>query len=191
MAISEISRKSQLLEIATDLFKTKGFSGTSMRDLASALGIEAGSLYSHVSSKDEILQTICFEIAEKFLEHIDETLVISNCSNEEKLNHAIQGHVRIITDDINAMSVFWSEWKYMQEPWRSDFSKLQIDYETKFRSILDDGVAAGEFCIDDTTFTNLALLSSLNGLQKWRTYSMSPEDLGSSFANLLISGIKN
>lgn len=191
MAVSDISRKDQIIESATSLFKSKGFGGTSMRDLANEVGIEAGSLYSHVSSKDEILQTICFNMANRFLQHIDSILSEENCTNEEKLNLAIQGHARIITEDINSTSVFWNEWKYMQDPWLSDFSKMQIEYEAKFKSILENGMAAGEFCIDDLTFTTMAMLSSLNGLQKWRTYSQSPEELGNSFAQLFISGIKN
>jgi len=191
MAVTDISRKDHIIEIATDLFKAKGFSGTSMRDLASEVGMVVGGLYAHVNSKDEILQIICFKMANKFLHHIDNVLLLENCTNEEKLDQAIQGHVRIITDDINATSVFWHEWKYMQEPWLSDFSKMQIEYETKFKSILDNGISSGEFCIDDNTFTAMAMLSSLNGLQKWRTYSQSPEELGNSFSQLFISGIKN
>ena len=191
MAVTDISRKDHIIEIATDLFKAKGYSGTSMRDLANEVGIVVGGLYAHVSSKDEILQTICFGMANKFLRHIDNVMSLENCTNEEKLDQAVQGHVRIITNDINATAVFWNEWKYMQEPWLSDFSKMQIEYETKFKSILEDGTAAGEFCIDDITFATMAMLSSLNGLQKWRTYSQSPEDLGNSFAELFISGIKN
>jgi hypothetical protein len=68
---------------------------------------------------------------------------------------------------------------------------MQIEYESKFRSILENGVAAGEFSIIDPSFTTMAILSSLNGLQKWRTYSQSPEELGNSFAQLFITGIKN
>ena len=191
MAISEISRKEQIIATATTLFKNNGYAGTSMRDLANEVGIEAASIYSHLNSKDEILQAICFGMANKFLHHIDNVMSLENCSNEEKLDQAIQGHVRIITDDINATSVFWNEWKYMQEPWLADFSKMQIDYESKFKSILEDGIATNEFCIEDIAFTTMAMLSSLNGLQKWRTYSQSPEELGNSFAQLFISGIKN
>ena len=191
MAVTDISRKDHIIEIATDLFKAKGYSGTSMRDLANEVGIVVGGLYAHVSSKDEILQTICFGMANKFLHSIDTTLAMKNCSHEEILSLTIQGHARIITEDINATSVFWHEWKYMQEPWLSDFSKMQIEYEAKFRSILEKGVATDEFCIDDISFTTMAMLSSLNGLQKWRTYSQAPEELGNSFSQLFISGIKN
>ncbi len=191
MVIIKESRKNQIIETATQLFKTKGFAGTSMRDLANEVGMVVGGLYSHVNSKDEILQKICFNMANKFLRLIDKALVLEHATSSDKLDKVIQGHVRIITDDINATSVFWHEWKYMQEPWLSDFSKMQIAYENKFRSILEKGVNDGEFKIDDPSFTTMAILSSLNGLQKWRTYSQSPEDLGSSFAQLFISGIKN
>ncbi len=191
MVIIKESRKNQIIETATQLFKTKGFAGTSMRDLANEVGMVVGGLYSHVNSKDEILQKICFNMANKFLHLIDKALVLEHATSSDKLDKVIQGHVRIITDDINATSVFWHEWKYMQEPWLSDFSKMQIAYENKFRSILEKGVNDGEFKIDDPSFTTMAILSSLNGLQKWRSYSQSPEDLGSSFAKLFISGIKN
>ena len=191
MVVIKDSRKNQIIETATQLFKSKGYSGTSMRDLATEVGMVVGGLYSHVNSKDEILQNICFDMANKFLHHIDNVLSMKNFSNEEKLDLAIQGHVRIISDDINATSVFWNEWKYLHDPWLSDFSKVQIEYENKFRSILESGEAAGEFDIDDPIFATMAILSSLNGLQKWRTYSQSPEELGSSFAQLFITGIKN
>ena len=191
MVVIKDSRKNQIIETATQLFKSKGYSGTSMRDLATEVGLVVGGLYSHVNSKDEILQNICFDMANKFLHHIDNVLSVENFSNEEKLDQAIQGHVRIISADINATSVFWNEWKYLPDPWLSDFSKMQIEYESKFRSILENGMAAGEFSIIDPSFTTMAILSSLNGLQKWRTYSQSPEELGSSFAQLFITGIKN
>lgn len=191
MSLLQISRLDEILETATNLFKSKGYVGTSMRDLADAVGMEAGSLYSHVDSKDELLQHICFTIAGRFNKEIDLVLSVTNCSTSEKLESAINGHVKVITEDINATSVFWNEWKYLPEPHHSELSKLQVVYEHKFRSILDEGVNSGEFKIADTTFTTMGILSSLNGLQKWRTYSMPPEDLGSAFAALFITGIKN
>ena len=191
MRVYEVSRKEQIISTATDLFKDKGFAGTSMRDLATKVGIEAASLYSHISSKDEILQTICFGMAHKFLHHIDQVIDLADTTNEDKLNSAIIGHVQIIIEDTNATSVFWNEWKYMADPWLTDFSNMQSDYERKCKSILECGVIENEFSIDDTTFTTMAMLSSLNGLQKWPTYSQIPEKLGTSFAQMFISGIKS
>ena len=190
MSTFQLTRLEEILEIATDLFKVRGYPGTSMRDLAEAVGIEAASLYSHVDSKDELLQSICFKMAEKFMKSMEQVTNTPNCSNAELLEMIIVDHVRIITEDINATAVFWNEWKYLSEPAQAKLSQMQIAYELKFKGILDAGVARGEFKISDTTFTTMAMLSSLNGLQKWRTYSMPPEELGCAFAELLIKGIK-
>ena len=190
MSTLQLTRLDEILETATELFKSKGFVGTSMRDLADVVGMEASSLYSHVDSKDELLQNICFRMAEKFTKHIGLVLDTPNCSYTELLEMTIQGHVRIIAEDLNATAVFWNEWKYLAEPSQSELSRLQVVYEQKFKSILDAGVENGEFIINDTIFTTMGILSSLNGLQKWRTYSMPPEDLGCAFSDLFISGIK-
>lgn len=190
MSTLQLTRLDEILEVATNLFKSKGYAGTSMRDLAEAVGIEASSLYSHVESKDELLQNICFRMATRFMESMDQVLNTPNCSSTELLEMIIRDHVQIITEDINATAVFWHEWKYLSDSAQSKLSQMQIDYEHKFRSVLDKGVESGEFNISDTTFTTMAILSSLNGLQKWRTYSMPPEDLGCAFSELFIDGIK-
>ena len=57
-----LDRKNQLKEVAQSLFKEKGYVGASMRDMAQTLGIEAPSIYNHVSSKQELLSKICFDI---------------------------------------------------------------------------------------------------------------------------------
>ena len=68
MAIAlNINRKDQIIEAAALLFKKKGYAGTTMRDLAAELGIEAASIYHHIKSKEELLEVICFEMANKFI----------------------------------------------------------------------------------------------------------------------------
>ena len=64
-------RKEVIIEKAAQLFRKNGFNATSMRDLAENVGVEAASLYNHISSKAELLQEICFRIANKFTTHMD------------------------------------------------------------------------------------------------------------------------
>jgi AcrR family transcriptional regulator len=66
MARRREAREDQLLETATRLFKEKGYHNTSMQDLADALGLQKGSLYHYIDSKQELLRRL-LERATSFL----------------------------------------------------------------------------------------------------------------------------
>lgn len=189
MQITEqLTRKRQIELLATDLFREKGYAAASMRDLANTIGIEAASLYSHIKSKEEILQRICFRVANKFMENI---LLANTGSATERLEMAIIGHVKVITDDIAGTAVFWNEWKHLSEPHISEFQAMQQDYEKGFKRIISDGISSREFRNIDNSFMAMTLLSALNGIQKWPTYTLEPEELGNEMAQIFIKGLKN
>src|SRR6476646_695084 len=64
------SKKDTITQKATELFRKKGFTTTSMRDIANAIGVEAPSLYNHIKSKNAILQKVCFRIAHLFTDNL-------------------------------------------------------------------------------------------------------------------------
>ena len=60
------SRKTEIITVASQLFKEKGYNAVSMRDIAQAMGIKAASLYNHITGKQEILSTLILEVAYEF-----------------------------------------------------------------------------------------------------------------------------
>jgi len=60
------TRKEEIIKTATKLFKEKGYSAVTMRDIAKAMGIKAASLYNHINSKQQILTDIIISLAEEF-----------------------------------------------------------------------------------------------------------------------------
>lgn len=184
------TRKLEIIEVATNLFKEKGYTGTSVRDISAIIGIEAASLYSHVSGKEEILQGICFDMAHKFL-NAQEKVINSGVQDPQKLLHqVISQHVHLITENLSAVAVFWNEWRYMSEPFFSDFVTMQRTYEQHFKDIIITGIAQKAFRPVNATFSTMAILSSLNGIQKWHNYTLSPEEMANAFADLFIQGLK-
>ena len=60
------SRKQEIFNKALSLMKTKGYANTTVRDIASAVNMEAASLYNHISSKEDLLALTCFDLAARF-----------------------------------------------------------------------------------------------------------------------------
>lgn len=188
----EKSRKEQIQETAENLFKERGYSATSMRTLASELGIEPASLYSHIKNKEEILSATCFRMANEFFSAI-ERFKNQDISSTDKLEQYIISHMNILLDNINASAVFFHDWKFMTEPNLSRFKELRKDYENEFKAVLQAGIRNNEFRIDDINFTSQTLFSAMNMTHEWYKPSgkMQGSHIGEKLADLLLNGITN
>lgn len=189
--LNHLNRKGQVIQTAAELFKQKGYTATSMRDLAQALGIEAASLYSHIRSKEEILQYVCFGMAEQFRRSL-ETVESKDISWSDKLRQGIQGHIRVIADNVTASAVFMNEHRHLSQPFLRDFLLLRINYINRFKRIIEQGIRSGEFQSFDTKLAVMTLFSSLNWMPQWYDPSgiINPDSLGNQLADMLIKGLK-
>ncbi len=185
-----MTRKKQIEHTATALFKTKGFSATSMRDLANALGIEAASIYSHIKSKEEILQRVCFRMAKEFFDAL-EAAEATGVTATEKLNNAITAHVQVLTNNTEASAVFLHEWRHLSEPFHSEFLALRDRYEAHFRQIIKAGIDNGEFKVPDEKFAALTILSGLNWIHTWYKPDgkMKPAEIAENLSAMLLNGL--
>ncbi|MCX2740162.1 TetR/AcrR family transcriptional regulator [Pontibacter anaerobius] len=185
-----LSRKEQIERTATALFKTKGYSATSMRDLATALGIEAASIYSHIKSKEEILQRVCFRMAQEFFEAIDAAEEAGG-SATDRLKRAIAAHVQVLTHNKEASAVFLHEWRHLSEPLLGTYLALRDKYEARFREIIRAGVKNGEFAVPDEKFAALTILSGLNWTHTWYKPEgkMTPAEIAENLSEMLLNGL--
>ncbi|SFQ03553.1 TetR/AcrR family transcriptional regulator [Hymenobacter arizonensis] len=185
------SRKAQIDRTATALFRARGFAATSMRELATELGLEAGSLYSHIKSKEEILHRVCFGLAEDFFAGFAAATLDTAAPIATQLRLAIEAHVRVLTRDSAASAVFLHEWRHLSEPARTEFLALRDRYEASFRELIQRGIAANELHAPDAAFAALTLLASLNWLPAWYRPDgkLSPDDIAHRLAEQLLGGL--
>lgn len=184
------ARKEQIIETAATLFSQRGYMATSMRDIADSMGIEAASLYNHISAKEEILHEICFSHAQLFLKAIDEVNDIY-FDAEKKLRMAIQNHVEILTSNLTQSKVFLQEWKYLNDENRIEFIQLRDRYEKEFTVILQNGEDENLFQAVDKKFAVLNILSSLNWIVEWYKAdgAMSPTELATKLSDFVLTGL--
>jgi len=189
--ILNISRKEQIVNVAAKLFKQKGFVATSMRDLAAELGIEAASIYYHFKSKEELLEKICFDMADKFITNAREVNDIY-FNAEEKLRMAIKFHIETITENQNQSSVFLSEWRNLSEPKFALFKQLRQQYENQFTIILADGEKEDIFDDVDKKFAVLSILSTINFINEWYKPDgrMNASEIAEKLSNFIMGGLR-
>lgn len=191
--LSSSSRKEQVIRVAAELFREKGYVASSMRDLAQKLGIEAASLYSHIKSKEEILHILCFDMAADFMASLEEVEKQQGLPASEKLRKGIIGHIQVMAQDLTASAVFMNEHRHLSQPSLRDFLLMRIKYINRFKGMIEEGVATGEFKQSiDKKLAVMTLFSSLNWMPMWYDpkAAIEPVELGFQLADMLINGLK-
>jgi AcrR family transcriptional regulator len=186
------NRKDRIIKTAAALFKQKGFESSSMREIAKAEGIEAASLYSHINSKEELLESICFDMADKFIKSIDEVNDLY-FNAEEKLFMAIKNHVKIITDNLDYSTVFIREWRKLPKQKINYFINLRKKYEDGFKQILINGENENVFSVPDKKFAVLTILSAVNWITEWYNPKgeMNSDEIAEHLYNFILKGLKS
>lgn len=186
-----MTRKEQIRQVAQNMFRARGYAATSMRELAEAVGIEAASLYNHIKSKEEILQHICFGMANDFFTALDK-VKDEELPADIKLTKAIKEHIKVITSNLDAAGVFLTEWRFLSEPHLSNFKKMRNRYEREFQRIVLEGIRQGLFKPTDVKLYCLSLFSAMNWIYQWYQPNgeLSPDELGEKFSIMLLDGLR-
>jgi TetR/AcrR family transcriptional regulator, cholesterol catabolism regulator len=186
-----MTRRQHILIEAAKLFKAKGYSATSMRDLADKVGLEAASLYNHISSKEDILQEICFDIAGRYVAQLAD--IESNSDTSVAQLHAlINLHVTMIAGNREEVYVCNNEWKHLTEPHLSRFKDIRKDYETRFLNIIKKGIEKGELQAVNPTTVLYTILSSIRWVEIWYQSGrgIAVEEIAKDIATVLLNGLQ-
>src|SRR2546430_11371199 len=113
------TRRSELTREAARLFAEKGYHGTSIGDLAAALGVQKGSLYSHIESKQDLLYEIVRDGVEAFTAALD--AIPEALPAVEKIRLALRAHLRVVSEQLDVATVWLREWRYLDDERRARF----------------------------------------------------------------------
>ncbi|MEI9947012.1 MAG: TetR/AcrR family transcriptional regulator [Chitinophagaceae bacterium] len=185
------SKKELILLKAASMFREKGFAATSMRDLAETVGIEAASLYNHIRSKNEILEAICFEVANRFNTNMD--IIESSQQNSiAKLDTLLRFHIRQMVESYEEVYVSDREWKHLDEPYLSNFQNQRKAYRKKFASIVEEGIQKNEIRKIDAPTSVLIMLHAVSGIESWHrsTAKINAKELEDNMVMIMIDGLR-
>jgi len=176
---------------AIELFGKQGYTGTSMRDIASAVGVLPGSLYAHIDSKEALLVDIVNDGIGRFLDRA----VPYASSNEpavDRLRAMIIAHVEVVADHPERSLVVFHQWRFLGPENVPLAIERRRDYERCFVQVVEQGMADGSLKADlNVRIAVLTILGALNWTPEWFSPDgrLSPSQIGELMAGTLLSGI--
>ena len=183
------TRKAELTREAARLFAERGFHGTSMGDLADALGVQKGSLYSLTGSKQELLFETMREGADVFHAVLD--AVPEDVSAVKRIRLALRGHLRVVSEQLDVATVFTREWRYLEDDYREQILAERRRYEERWRTLFREGVESGDLRTDlDVGAAVLLVLSAANWAYTWLVPGRDTDELADRFTAILVDGIR-
>jgi TetR/AcrR family transcriptional regulator, cholesterol catabolism regulator len=183
------TRRDELASTAARLFAERGFHGTSMGDLAEAMGVQKASLYSLTGSKQELLYRAMRDGADAFHAGLDE--IPDELSGLDRIRHVLRSHLRVVSEQLDIATVFTREWRYLEDEHRDEILAERRRYEERVRGIFRDGVEAGELRSDlDVSAAALLVLSAANWAYTWLSAGRDTDELADRFTLILVDGIR-
>jgi AcrR family transcriptional regulator len=183
------TRRNELTRQAARLFAQKGYHGTSIGDLAEAMGVQKGSLYAHISSKQDLLYETMAEGARAFHAGLD--AIPDDAPATEKVRLALRSHLRVVADQLDVATVFTQEWRYLEGARRDEIVAERRRYEERIRGYFREGRDLGVFRTDlDDATAALLVLSAANWAYTWLRPGADTDELADRFYGLLLDGIR-
>lgn len=187
-----MSRREELLAVATRLFAARGYHGTRMDDVADAVGLNKATVYHYYASKALILYDIYKGAADFTVDALHDD---PSASARETIYHFTRRLLVGIASDIERAAVYFQEGPYITE-W---FTEEQVAYirekETQVyehvRDVIDRGIASGEFYDCDSHVLALGYIGMTLGSYRWlRPHGRrTAQEIAVEFSTALLRGL--
>ena len=186
-----IDRKEQIYSTARSLFSERGYPATTVRDIARELKMQAGSLYAHIESKEDVLWEIVNRAADQFLAAVG-PIVASDLRPPDKLREMVRAHVRVVADNLADATIFLHEWKFLGEQRRQQINERRNRYERLYRQVIDEGIQTEDFAPTDPKMAAMLVLSTVNWVPQWYNPDgpLSPREVADIYCEIIMRGLE-
>ena len=187
---TEGSKRKEVIEIASRLFSLKGYTATSLQDLADEVGLHKTSLFHYFKNKEEILMEVMNISFREYTEILDDSFKDAHLSAEEKFRVALEEQVSVICKYKHYINVALNEIKSLSPENRGKYTRTRNDYGQHFENIIKEVQADPEsnlFKGLDPKIVNLGILGMCNWLIKWyrKDGPLNPKEISDIFFKML------
>ena len=166
--MSQTAREKEIYQVAARVFREKGFHAARIQDVADALGMQKGSLYYYISSKEDLLRGLVEVPIQHMLDDAREVLATGHAP-AEKLARVVEVHLRHFQQYRDTFGIFLREdLELLEQTSEGDLRALLGTYDALWDRLLRDGIEAGAFRLDlEVPVIRKAIIGMCNGTYTW------------------------
>ncbi len=180
--------KNRIMVGAADLFSQNGYQSTSMRDVAEKAGLQVSSLYRHVTGKQDLLYTVLDRLMDEVLD-VGRQALTEGTSAPDRLRRLIHNNICLVRPEETAL--LQSELGNLEPRDRSRLVEKRDAYQTMWLSVLDDGVARGDFVTQDVNVVYFGIMGAINYVEFWHNPEgkLSRAEVAEIFADWILKSL--
>jgi len=185
------SRGKEILETAIRLFREKGYHATSVQDIADQVGLQKGSLYHYITSKEELLARIIAEGLQGYAQALEE-IVAQPLPARERFARAVRHHISMIAENLGIYTVFLRERHALTGQQRRLVAASMRHYQALFERTIREGIARGEFRPVSPRLAAMAVFGAGNWLYQWFSPEgrLSAAEVAEAYLDLFLKGLE-
>jgi AcrR family transcriptional regulator len=194
MTEQQNNRRDEILRVATELFRARGYHGTRMDDVAEVAKLNKATVYYYYRSKADILYAIYLKATGETIEAA-EAVDHKQASPAEALRQHAERQLQLIARDIDQASVYFQEAPFIEE-WLSaeqveEIRRREKRFERSVREIINRGFEEGLFVGADPAIVSAAYVGMTSWFYRWYDPKRTgkPEQIAAAFVNIFLKGI--
>lgn len=166
VAEADGNRRADLVRVSARLFREKGFDGTTVRDIADAVGMRSGSPFYHFKSKQEILAAVMEEGLVAGLA-ATESIVAGTLPPREKFRALVRSHLEtVLGEGHDFIPVLLYEWRALSPDLQAKIIDLKDRYDQLWQQVVEE-LKAAALIRSDSKLARLLLLGAVNYSMQW------------------------
>lgn len=191
------AKRAELVKVAADVFRKKGYAAATLNDIASAFGTDRASLYYYVSSKEELFQECIRGLTDTNLQRA-EAIAQQEASPRARIEALITMLIRSQVEHYPSMYLYIGEdmarIQSSEAEWATHMVEVTHKIERIFIDAINEGKSVGEFRTDLST---TLIANSIFGMTQWTHRWYVPgstryeaDELSRVFTQVLFVGIE-
>lgn len=179
----------RVLRAAAYCFNQKGYSGTSLKDVADILGLTDAALYYYVRNKEQLVYQCYLRAADIGREAMDHATNEGDCGYEQ-VRLYIRYHIEFMLGERGPLAIM-SEIPSLKPDHRDEILDVSRTHSSRFEALLNTGIKDGSIAPCDIRMTGNSIMGSINWIPKWfHGDEQAANRVVQEFPDILSSGLR-